>query len=148
MGVHLGVWGFIPSHSFALPGVRDVTIGLPSWLATLQAFVLVVNPRLGLRHLPTYSMMPCNALNLGSSWKTHILCVPATLKVTTKVKKGSNTLITSSAILPYKISNSTSNSPHIKGKFSNARAWYSLCILLQIENATKKASKSSQYRLV
>jgi hypothetical protein len=28
--VHLGVWGFIPSHSFALPGAWDVTLGLPS----------------------------------------------------------------------------------------------------------------------
>jgi len=31
MGVHLGVWGFIPSHSFALLGTWDVIPGLPSW---------------------------------------------------------------------------------------------------------------------
>jgi hypothetical protein len=36
MGVHLGVWGFIPSHSFALLGAWNVTLGLPFWLATLQ----------------------------------------------------------------------------------------------------------------
>ncbi len=27
MGVHLGVWGFIPSHSFALPGAWNVNLG-------------------------------------------------------------------------------------------------------------------------
>jgi hypothetical protein len=35
MGVHLGVWGFIPSHSFALSGAWDVIPGLSFWLATL-----------------------------------------------------------------------------------------------------------------
>jgi len=28
MGIHLGVWGFIPSHSFALSGAWNVTPGL------------------------------------------------------------------------------------------------------------------------
>jgi hypothetical protein len=50
MEVHLGVWRFIPSHSFALPGARDATPGLPSWPGTLQALTLVTSPRLGLRH--------------------------------------------------------------------------------------------------
>ncbi len=50
MRVHLRVWGFIRSHSSTLPGEWDVTPGLPSWPAPLQAFALVVNPRLGLRH--------------------------------------------------------------------------------------------------
>ncbi len=40
MGVHLGVWRFIPSLSFALPWTLDVTLGLPS---------LVASPRLGLQ---------------------------------------------------------------------------------------------------
>jgi len=31
MGVHLGVWRFNPSHSFALSGAWDLTPGLPSW---------------------------------------------------------------------------------------------------------------------
>jgi hypothetical protein len=48
MGVHLGVWGFTPSHSFALMGAWDVTLRLLSWLTTLQVFALVMNPRLGL----------------------------------------------------------------------------------------------------
>ncbi len=57
LGLQLPKWeftwgceGFIPSHSFTLPRAWDVTLGLPSWLATLQAFALVVNLRLGLRH--------------------------------------------------------------------------------------------------
>ncbi len=51
MKVHLGFWGFIPSHSFALPRAWDVAPGLPSWLTTLQALALVVNPRLRLRQM-------------------------------------------------------------------------------------------------
>jgi hypothetical protein len=35
MGVHLGVWRLTPSHPFALPRARDVTLGLASWPATL-----------------------------------------------------------------------------------------------------------------
>jgi hypothetical protein len=48
MGVHLRVWGFIPSHSFALPGAWDVIPRLPYWPATSQALALVANPRLEL----------------------------------------------------------------------------------------------------
>jgi hypothetical protein len=48
VGVHLGVWGFIPSHSLALPRAWNVTPGLPSWPTPSQALALVVNPRLGL----------------------------------------------------------------------------------------------------
>jgi hypothetical protein len=44
----LGVWGFIPSHFPTLPEACDMTPGLPSWPATLQALALVVSPRLGL----------------------------------------------------------------------------------------------------
>ncbi len=35
VGVPLGVWGFIPSHSFAFPGAWNVTPRLPSWPASL-----------------------------------------------------------------------------------------------------------------
>jgi hypothetical protein len=49
MGVHLGMWRFIPSHSFALPVIWDVTSGLTFWPATLQALALVMSPRLGLQ---------------------------------------------------------------------------------------------------
>jgi hypothetical protein len=52
MGVHLGVWGFIPSHSPTLLGTWDVTPRLPYWPAPLQALALVARPRLGLRQLP------------------------------------------------------------------------------------------------
>jgi hypothetical protein len=60
VGVPLGVRGFIPSHSFALPGAWNLTLGLPSWPALLQALALVASPRLGLRHsLWTRSMQLC-----------------------------------------------------------------------------------------
>jgi len=51
MGIHLGVWGFIPSHSFALSGAWDVTLGFPSWPTTLQTLALVASPRLRLRQM-------------------------------------------------------------------------------------------------
>jgi hypothetical protein len=39
VGAHLGVWGFIPSHSPTFMGAWDVTHGLPSWPAPLQALL-------------------------------------------------------------------------------------------------------------
>jgi hypothetical protein len=50
VGVPLGVWGFIPSHSFALPWAWNVTPEILSWPALLQALALVAGPRLRLRH--------------------------------------------------------------------------------------------------
>jgi hypothetical protein len=50
VGVPVGLWRSIPSHSLALPRACGMTPGLPSWPATLQPFALVVSPRLGLRH--------------------------------------------------------------------------------------------------
>jgi hypothetical protein len=54
MGVHLGVWGFIPSHSLALLGTWNVTPRLHSWPTPLQTLILVTSPRLGLRHWRCY----------------------------------------------------------------------------------------------
>ncbi len=50
MRIPLGVWRFNPSHSFALLGAWNLTPELPSWPTLLQAFTLVVNPKLGLQH--------------------------------------------------------------------------------------------------
>jgi len=50
MGAHLGVWGFIFSHSPTFPGTRNVTFWLHSWPAPLQALVFVTSSKLGLRH--------------------------------------------------------------------------------------------------
>jgi hypothetical protein len=47
---HLGMWGFIPSHSPTLLGAWNVTLGLHSWPTPLQALTLVASPKLGLRH--------------------------------------------------------------------------------------------------
>jgi hypothetical protein len=60
--VPLGVWGFILSHSFALPGAWNVILGLPFWLALLQALALVMSPRLGLRHIIPFISYPINTL--------------------------------------------------------------------------------------
>jgi hypothetical protein len=51
MGAHLGVWGFLPSHSPTFPREWDVTPGVPSWHAPLQTLALVASPRLRLRHM-------------------------------------------------------------------------------------------------
>jgi len=48
VGVPLGVWGSIPSHSLAFLGACNMTPGLSSWPVTLQAFALITSPRLGL----------------------------------------------------------------------------------------------------
>jgi hypothetical protein len=58
VGAHLGVWGFIPSHSPTLSGAWDVTLGLPSWPAPSQVLALVANPRLGLWHSFYSSIAP------------------------------------------------------------------------------------------
>jgi hypothetical protein len=49
VGAHLRMWGFIPSHSPTLPRAWNVTPGLHSWPAHLQAFALFVSPRPRLR---------------------------------------------------------------------------------------------------
>jgi hypothetical protein len=54
-GVALGVWGFTPSHFPTLPGVPDVTPGLPFGPHPCNPFALVASPKLGLRHL----VCPC-----------------------------------------------------------------------------------------
>jgi len=50
VGAHLGVWGFIPSHSPTLLEAWNVNPRLPFRLAALQALALVVSPRLRLQH--------------------------------------------------------------------------------------------------
>ncbi len=48
-GVALGVWGFTPSRFPTLPGVPDVTLGLPFGPHPCNPFALVASPKLGLR---------------------------------------------------------------------------------------------------
>jgi len=48
VGVQLGVWRFIPSHSRTFPGAWNVTPRLHSWPAPSQALALVVSPKLRL----------------------------------------------------------------------------------------------------
>jgi hypothetical protein len=48
---HLGVCGFIPSHSLTFSGTWNVTPRLHSWPAPLQALALVMNPKLRLQQI-------------------------------------------------------------------------------------------------
>jgi hypothetical protein len=48
MGAHLGMWGFILSHSPTLLEAWNVTPMLHSWPTPLQALVLIASPKLGL----------------------------------------------------------------------------------------------------
>jgi hypothetical protein len=50
VGAHLGVCGFIPSHSPTFLRAWNMILGLHSWLAPLQVVALITNPKLGLRH--------------------------------------------------------------------------------------------------
>jgi hypothetical protein len=50
VGAHLGMWGFIPSHSPTLMGAWNVTPGFHFWPTPSQALALVTSPKLRLRH--------------------------------------------------------------------------------------------------
>jgi hypothetical protein len=51
MGVPLGVWGFFPSHSFALSRHENATFELSLGLHLCKPFALVASPRLGSWHV-------------------------------------------------------------------------------------------------
>ncbi len=55
VGVHLGMWGFIPSHSPTLLRTWNVTPSLHTWPALSQALTLVMSPRLRLWHFYYYA---------------------------------------------------------------------------------------------
>ncbi len=83
MGIPLGAWGFIPSHSFALLGAWNVTPGLPSWPTLLQVLALVVSLRLGLWH-PWTSFKEFWFVNaLKSNSPTPIMFLPRNLPMHT-----------------------------------------------------------------
>jgi hypothetical protein len=70
MGVHLGVWGFIPSHSFALPRAWYVSLGLPSWPKTLQALALVASLKLRLQQKTFQCIQGHELNNIHIAWVT------------------------------------------------------------------------------
>lgn len=91
--------------------------------------------------------MHYSPLNMGSSWRTHILCATTTLKVIAKAKKMLRHI------------------NHFKHHFTiqnlqlyvqlsthqwrvDVWTWWSLCILIQMENVVDKAFESNQYPLV
>jgi len=51
MGVHLGVWGFFPSHSFALSRHENATPELSLGPHPCKFFALVISPKLGSQQL-------------------------------------------------------------------------------------------------
>jgi hypothetical protein len=57
VGGRLGVWGFIPSNFLTLLGAWNVTLGLHSWHAPLQALDSIVSPRLRLWHLTIFHLL-------------------------------------------------------------------------------------------
>ncbi len=66
VGIHLGVWRFIPSHSPTFPRAWDVTLRLSSWPTPLQALALVASPKLGLQH-------PCLVIKVHLLLWIHLL---------------------------------------------------------------------------
>jgi hypothetical protein len=56
VGVALGVWGFTPSHFLALPGVCDVTPGLPLGPHPCNPFCLGCEPKARLATITFYHM--------------------------------------------------------------------------------------------
>jgi hypothetical protein len=56
MGVHLGMWRFFPSHSFALPGHKNATPELNLSPHPWKPFALVVSPKLGSWQYPNDQM--------------------------------------------------------------------------------------------
>jgi hypothetical protein len=62
MGVHLGVWGFIPSHSLTLSKTWNVIFEHHFWPAPLQTLVLVTSPKLGLQHYKSNCQKDSNLL--------------------------------------------------------------------------------------
>ncbi len=69
VGVHLGVWRFIPSHSPTLLGAWNVTLKLHSWPTPSQALTLVASPRLGLWHHPWHHGLKTLFFNIKSKLK-------------------------------------------------------------------------------
>jgi hypothetical protein len=87
VGAHLGVWGFILSHSPTLPRTWDVTPGLTSWPSPLQALALVASPRLGLRQ--NYSL---RNRNLSQCIKTNNLCLSYRLTMNSRPNKKTHSI--------------------------------------------------------
>ncbi len=79
LGIHLGMWRFIPSHSPTLPGAWNVILGLHSWPAPLQALALVASPRLGGRDTLPNCMSNANAYTLEFSHSSSHQQYPFTL---------------------------------------------------------------------
>jgi len=74
----LGVWRLTPSHSPTLPGVSDVTPGLPLGPHPCNPFALVASPKLGLRQSPKVEV----ALGMWGITPSHFLTLSGVCDVT------------------------------------------------------------------
>jgi len=72
MGVHLGVWRFFPSHSFALIEHENVTPRLSLGPHPCKPFALVVSPRLGLRQACTSNGKLSNFITTFMPFGNHV----------------------------------------------------------------------------
>jgi hypothetical protein len=101
VGVHLDVWGFIPSHSPTLPGTWDVAPRLPSWLTPLQALALIASLRLGLQHIYT-NLFQC------SIWSDNTLNFMIALHVTLYISRSTPKMVLLTCWLQVNMVNPTS----------------------------------------
>ncbi len=72
VGVHLGVWGLIPSHFPTLPRAWNVTFGFHFWPAPLPALALITSPRLKLRQFVWHTY---GCIEISYMYVVYIWCV-------------------------------------------------------------------------
>jgi hypothetical protein len=127
VGVPLGMWGSIPSHSLALPG-------FPLWPTTLQPPCLGREPKARVAtHLKRVSNIDAN-----------MLCALLEMKVVANYKKGVRIAITFAIIHKHNACNSNSKSPLIKLLEVVSDCWISNCLFTLVENATCKVLEINQ----
>jgi hypothetical protein len=94
-GVALGVWRFTPSHFPTLPGVPDVTPGLPFGPHPCNPFALVASPKLGLRQLVAVAHVGFVSVDnsLETTWRAKAGTLKLILSCASPIKLGSVALV-------------------------------------------------------
>lgn len=93
-------------------------------------------------------MMRSMLLKCGSNIKATMLQALFRDKDSAKLRKWHNTLMTSTTILPYKISISWSNSPHWNGGTITVQLWYFILVFPMIVKRRDNRSDNNQYPLL
>jgi len=81
VGAQLGLWGFIPSHSLALPGAWNVTPRLHTWPTPSQALALVANLRLWLRHQQSSLIKTNSFIHVCTQIDKHTILLNSKFKI-------------------------------------------------------------------